>query len=146
MIAELPLWTQGAARDLGVIAVLIGSLGVIAKTRIGRTVGGLVRRTYRRAFGQPVTSWAAGLVTAAVKPMIDALSDRNDQQHAETAEQLTDVRKRVAVVEANTEIHAERLDRGAERMDGIIVQLDQLATDVQALRAPTLPFPKQEAS
>lgn len=58
---------------------------------------------------------------------IDALADRNDEQHAE-------IEGRVAVVEANTEIHADRLDKGADRMAGIVATLETLQQAVAALR------------
>lgn len=65
---------------------------------------------------------------------IDALADRNDEQHAENGARLQHIEGRVAVVEANTEIHADRLDKGADRMAGIVATLETLQQAVAALR------------
>lgn len=81
----------------------------------------------------------------AITKKIDELSDRNDHQHTENAERLQHIEERVAVVEANTKIHADRLDSGAGRMAAIFKSLEQLQTDVSALRSdpPTPPQPSQ---
>ena len=128
----MPAWVDGAARDLGVVAGIITFLGVIAsKTPIGKVLAW----TYKRLFGQPVTEWLRSTIHGVVDPGIKELSDRNDLQHTENAERLQHIEQRVAVVEANTEIHAERLDRGAERMGAIFASLDELQGAVSALRS-----------
>lgn len=137
----MPPVVEGAAVDLGVIAGIVVSLGILARSRPGKAVLGLGRRTWRRAFGQPFTTWATNLVSGAVRPEIQALSARNDDQHAANLERLEAIESRVAVVEANTTIHADRLDRGGERMDEIVGSLKQLQTDVAALHTPTVPLP-----
>jgi hypothetical protein len=154
VIAVMPVWVQSAAIDLGVLAGLIASGGVFMKTRAGKAVAGFVRRTYRRAFGQPFTAWLVTSIQAAVKPEIDALSLRNDEQHAENADRLEAIERRVAVVETNVEVtarvlsqHSNRLDKGSEAMGQIRTTLDSLATDVAALtRRPSLPSKEDPAS
>lgn len=136
IFAALPSWIDEAARDLGVIAGLILALGVIAtKTPLGK----VLTWVYRRLFGQPVTEWLQRTIHGVIDPVISALSDRNDVQHAENGERLNHIEQRVAVVEANTQIHAERLDRGSDRMDQIISDLGGLKNDVAALRTPRPP-------
>lgn len=75
----------------------------------------------------------------AIGKRIDDLATRNDMQHAETAERLGSIEHRFAVVEANTQIHAERLDRGAERMSTMFAALDELQDAVKSLRRPVQP-------
>lgn len=70
---------------------------------------------------------------------ITALSQSNEAQHA-------GIEHRVAVVEANTAIHATRLDDGSKRMAEIIDKLGVLSTDVGQLRTTQLangPTPKE---
>ena len=131
ILAALPSWVDGAARDLGVVAGIIVALGVIAsKTPLGRVLAW----AYKRLFGQPVTEWLGRTIHNVIDPVVSGLSDRNDMQHHENAERLQHIEQRVAVVEANTAVHAERLDRGSERMDQIISSLGGLQADVAALR------------
>lgn len=64
----------------------------------------------------------------------------------EMSGQLVDLSQRVAVVEANTEIHARRLDDGSQRIKAVISSLDSLAVDMARLTGSPLPPPNpQEA-
>jgi hypothetical protein len=127
----MPAWVEGAARDLGLVAGIVVAAGVIAsRTPIGKVIAWV----YKRLFGQPVTEWLRRTIHGVVDPGIKELSDRNDLQHHENAERLQHIEQRVAVVEANTEIHAARLDSGASRMKDILESLGGLQADVAALR------------
>ncbi len=64
---------------------------------------------------------------------------RNEAATTETAERLSAIEHRVAVVEANTEIHARRLDDGSERIKSVIESLDSLAAYVAEIRKPLPP-------
>jgi hypothetical protein len=131
ILAALPSWADGAARDLGVVAGIIVALGIISsKTPVGRVLAWM----YKRLFGQPVTEWLKRTIHGVIDPVVSALSDRNDLQHHENGERLQHIERRVATVEANTAVHADRLDRGSERMDVIIASLGGLQADVAALR------------
>jgi len=128
----MPAWVEGAARDLGLVAGIVVAAGVIAsRTPIGKVIAWV----YKRLFGQPVTEWLRRTIHGVVDPGIKELSDRNDLQHHENAERLQHIEQRVAVVEANTEIHAARLDSGASRMKDILESLGGLQADVAALRS-----------
>jgi hypothetical protein len=63
----------------------------------------------------------------------DAIA-RIEATTTQTAERLSAIEQRVAVVEANTEIHATRLDSGAERINSVIESLDSLAAYVAEIR------------
>jgi tetrahydromethanopterin S-methyltransferase subunit G len=120
----MPAWVDGAARDLGVVAGIVVALGIIAtKTPLGRILAWI----YKRLFGQPITEWLRNTIHGVIDPVVQALSDRNDEQHIENAKRLEKIEKKVAE-------HGERLDRGGQRMDHLIKTLDGLQTDVAALR------------
>ena len=71
---------------------------------------------------------------ASLGKKLDDMRDLNDAQHADTAERLDSMERRLAVVETNTEVHAERLDNGSTRMDQIITTLDRLQSAVAKIR------------
>lgn len=146
MLGWSPVWLQDAAVDLGILAGIVVSLGVLAKTTLGKSLIGLVKRTYRRAFGQPFRDWAKLTIQEAVRPEIDALRVENTEQHGETAERLVAIEQRVAVVETNTEIHATRLDNGSVRMDEIFSALGGIQEQVRSLRSTQLEDHHREAS
>ena len=87
-------------------------------------------------------------IQAANQPNMDgleaAIGRRIDSLRTETADRLDSMEHRFAVVEANTQIHAQRLDSGAERMAEIRETLDGLAADVAALRSTPPPQPPKE--
>jgi hypothetical protein len=149
----MPPVVEAVALDLGVVAGIVVSLGILARSRPGKAVLGLGRRTWRRAFGQPFTTWAQSLVRDAVRPEIEALRAENSEQHGQTAQALTDVsdelgdvNKRVAVIEHVVKGHDQRLDRGTQRMDAIggqigdiFTALGELKVTVAGLTAPIQP-------
>lgn len=107
MLAALPNWVDYAARDLGIIAGLVVAIGVIVtKTPLGRILAWL----YRRLFGQPVTQWLGQTVHGVIDPIIRDLSDRNDRQHAESAERLDHIETRVGEVELSVRALQQTVD------------------------------------
>lgn len=77
---------------------------------------------------------------------IAALSQSNETQHAENGRRLDGIEQRQAVVEANTAIHATRLDDGSKRMAEIISKLGDLSSDVGRLRSTQLANSPKESS
>lgn len=125
-------------------AAFIG-LAVVAAGAAGRWVWKAILRQMKaeiREAAQPNQD----ALEQAIGKRIEELSQRNDEQHGETAERLNSIEQRVAVVEANTQIHADRLDRGGTRMDDLIQALSELAGTVHELRKPIpiLPPPTKE--
>ncbi len=68
---------------------------------------------------------------------LDEMRDQNDAQHADIDDRLDSLERRFAVVETNTEVHAERLNNGSVRMDQIISTLDGLKSTVAQIRKET---------
>jgi len=137
------LLAESLTHDTGRAASI--AVGVAATVAVARWVWKAILRQMR---AEIVSVNQASIDALGMK--IDALADRNDNQHAENGSRLEHIEGRVAVVEANSTIHAERLDRGSERMDTILSTLDTLQAAVSALRTNpprSLPLdPPPEAS
>jgi hypothetical protein len=121
MTAALPPWFTALARDAALVAAFITAVGiVVTRSPLGRGA----RWMYGRLFGQPVTAWLTSTVLDVVRPSIAELSDRNDRQHEENSEHLQSIEGRVAVVEANTSIHATELNNLNSQLTGRVAVVE----------------------
>ena len=114
-------WLVGIAAGLTALGV-IGKYGLKAFRAVNQGIKGIeyVKTQMERNGGST---------------QADAVA-RIEATTTETAQRMTAIEQRVAVVEANTEIHARRLDDSSERIKAVIESLDVLTSDVAALRSP----------
>lgn len=115
-------------------AVII-AVAVLAFTALAKWLWKAILRQMHATISE-VNQGAIDELGASIGKKIDDLSERNDQQHRDTAEQLGALEHQVRDVVRVQDQQAKRLDDGSTAMKSLLGQLDVLAADVAALRHP----------
>lgn len=135
----------GVAAGAGVVALaeqrmssdiaraVIIAVAVLACTALAKWLWKAILRQMHATITD-VNQGAIDELGAAIGKKIDDLSERNDQQHRDTAEQLGALEYQVRDVVRVQDEQAKRLDDGSTAMKSLLGQIDALAKHVGALR------------
>lgn len=125
MLGALPPWLEDAGKAAGVVVALLALIAALRRSPLWRPLSALGRmfsRVWTAAFGEPGVRLFAKWQGPIIQPAIDlavntakdeiidrlqTLSDRNDEQHSESAQmhqaniiRLDQIEHRLAAVEA----------------------------------------------